>query len=382
MTTQAASLQSIFCQDKAIGQLQHAFAAGKMAHAYIFAGADGVGRAATAKAWAKMLLCRNRVHKQTPAGSFYDSCGVCPSCRLFEGEGHADYISISKELLSFTRDGKNRKPPLDMPIDVIREFLIEKVASKPQESEYVVYVIHEAEKLNIPGQNALLKTLEEPPSFCVIILLCSKTESLLPTIHSRCQIVRFGAVDRDHIMAALKQHGITPAAAGYWAGFSDGSLGQALTWARLECDGKSVYDIKKDLVLRLGEFQLANTLELSEWLSQAAKAVSGALGKTAGQVSSTDINRRGQKLIIQMMQWAVYDAMRLLLGLSQGLVNNDQVDSIRSLAGRLDYDRAAKVVLQCQQKIQWIDSSVNEKLIFEGLLFNLAGLDILSTSVS
>jgi hypothetical protein len=83
-----------------------------------------------------------------------------------------------------------------------------------------------------------------------------------------------------------------------------------------------------------------------------------------------------------MMQWAVYDAMRLLSGLSGGLVNNDQVDSIRSLAGRLDYDRAAKVVLQCQQKIQWIDSSVNEKLIFEGLLFNLAGLDILSTSVS
>ncbi len=382
MTTQAASLQSIFCQEKAIGQLQHAFAAGKMAHAYIFAGADGVGRAATARAWAKMLLCRSRVHKQTPAGSFYDSCGRCPSCLLFEGEGHPDYISIYKELLSFTREGKNRKPPLDMPIDVIREFLIEKVASKPQESDYVVYVIHEAEKLNIAGQNALLKTLEEPPSFCVIILLCSKTESLLPTIHSRWQIVRFGAVDREHIMAALKQHGISPAAAGYWAGFSDGSLGQALTWAQLECDGKSVYDIKKDLVLRLGEFQLANTLELSEWLSQAAKAVSGALGKTAGQVSSTDINRRGQKLIIQMVQWAVYDAMRLLLGLPEGLVNSDQTDAIRSLAGRLDYDRAAKVVLHCQQKIQWIDNSVNEKLIFEGLLLNLAGLDILSTSVS
>lgn len=382
MTTQAASLQSIFCQDKAIGQLQHAFAAGKMAHAYIFAGADGVGRAATARAWAKMLLCRNRVQKQTPAGSFSDSCGRCPSCLLFEGEGHPDYISIYKELLSFTREGKNRKPPLDMPIDVIREFLIEKVASRPQESEYVVYVIHEAEKLNIAGQNALLKTLEEPPSFCVIILLCSKTESLLPTIHSRCQIVRFGAVDREHIMAALKQHGISPAAAGYWAGFSDGSLGQALTWAQLECDGKSVYDIKKDLILRLGEFQLANTLELSEWLSQAAKAVSGALGKQAGQVSSTDINRRGQKLIIQMVQWAVYDAMRLLLGLPEGLVNSDQTDAIRSLAGRLDYDRAAKVVLHCQQKIQWIDNSVNEKLIFEGLLLNLAGLDILSTSVS
>jgi DNA polymerase-3 subunit delta' len=243
-----------------------------------------------------------------------------------------------------------------------------------------VYVIHEAEKLNTAGQNSLLKTLEEPPTFCVIILLCTKTEALLPTIHSRCRMVRFGLIDKAHIMSALKERGIPAPAAAYWSGFADGSLGQALTWATLDCDGKSVYDLKKDLLLRLGEFRLADTIELAEWLSQAAKMVSSALGKIAGQVSTTDINRRGQKLMIQMILWAISDAMKISLGVTDGLVNADQRDMIEKLASRLDSDRAAELVLRGHQKIQWIDSSVNEKLIFEGLLLNLAGLDILSAN--
>lgn len=380
MSQTALTLEQIICQDKAIGRLQGAYAANKMAHAYIFSGPDGVGRAATAKAWGKMLLCQNRTRRKKTEGIFSDSCGKCPSCLLFEGEGHPDFVPIYKELLQYTREGKNRKPPVDMPIDVIREFLIEKLASRPQMGEYVVYVVHEAEKLNNAGQNALLKTLEEPPGFCVIILLCTKADMLLPTIHSRCQTIPFGPIEKSRIVAMLKDRGIPQPAAAYWASFSDGSLGQAINWATLDCGGKSTYEIKKELIQRLGDFRLADTIEFAEWLAAAAKMVSTALGKVSGDVSTTDMNRRGQKLTVQMMLLALSDAMRVSFDLQDGLVNADQLPQISSIASKIGSERLSDLVLRANQKLQWIDSSVNEKLIFEGLLLNVAGLDILSVS--
>ena len=187
------SLREIFCQDKAIDSLQRAYAAGRMAHAYLFAGDDGVGKLTTAKSWAKMLLCED---KQTLSDdpAFMDSCGACHSCQLFEDGGHPDFRPIYKELVQFTKKGKWKKTPVDMPIDVIREFLIDKVANRPTQGQFVVYVMDEAEKVNAASQNALLKILEEPPSYCVIILLCSRLDKMLPTTLSRCQSIRFGQV--------------------------------------------------------------------------------------------------------------------------------------------------------------------------------------------
>jgi hypothetical protein len=125
---------------------------------------------------------------------------------------------------------------------------------------------------------------------------------------------------------------------------------------------------------------LADTIELAEWLAQAAKTVSTALGKVSGNVSTTDVNRRGQKLVVQMVLLALSDAMRVSFGLQEGIVNGDQLAEIGNLAAKIGSERLSELVLRANQKIQWIDSSVNEKLIFEGLLLNVAGLDILSVS--
>jgi DNA polymerase-3 subunit delta' len=198
------SLKEVFCQDKAINILQRAFAADRLAHAYIFVGPDGVGKFKTAKEWAKVLLCTERVKQQTPQGTFYDSCGQCRSCDVFAGGAHPDFNHIYKELVEYTKDGKG-KTPLDLPINVIRDFLIKKVAGRPQMSDATVYVIREAERLNQNSQNALLKILEEPPKHCFIILICSRLEKMLPTTQSRCQIIRFGSVDEEQIVNRLLQ---------------------------------------------------------------------------------------------------------------------------------------------------------------------------------
>ena len=139
------SLNDIFCQDKAIGSLQRAYAGGRMAHAYLFAGDDGVGKFTTARAWAKMLLCENQ-HTVSEDPAFVDSCGVCHCCRLFDSDGHPDFRPLYKELIRFTKKGKDKKTPVKFPIDVIREFLIEKASNRPTTGKFVVYVIDESEK--------------------------------------------------------------------------------------------------------------------------------------------------------------------------------------------------------------------------------------------
>lgn len=377
----ALNLGEIVCQDKAIAALQRAFAAGRMPHAYLFSGEDGVGKFTTARAWAKMLLCQNR--KQRPGEpAFFDSCGQCASCRQFEGGGHPDFQPIYKELVEFTEDGKNKKTPVDMPVDVIREFLICKVSNRPQVSQHVVYVVQEAEKVNASSQNAMLKVLEEPPSFCVIILLCSRLEKMLPTTLSRCQLVRFGPIESDYIVKKLTEIGIEEPESGYWANFCEGRLGQALAWASLETKDERPYLVKRQLLDKVAAATLPGVLEQAEWMGKAAKQIAAAWTAKLDNVSTTDITRRAQKGLIQMVILALDDALKLQTGATGRLVNRDQMAVIRRLADKYEPETLSLLVARMYELCHWVDASVNEKLIFEQLLLNLTHSDILSLSVS
>ena len=363
------ALNEIFCQDKAIGSLQRAYAAGRMAHAYLFEGDDGVGKFTTAKAWAKMLLCENRqMVSADPA--FADSCGTCHSCQTFESGGHPDFRPIYKELVQYTAKGKNKKTPVDMPIDVIREFLIDKVSNRPTMGKWVVYVVEEAEKVNANSQNALLKVLEEPPGYCVIILLCSRLDKMLPTTLSRCQLVRFGPISADRIVERLTAEGVHQAEAVFWSRFSQGSLGGSLTWSQLELKDATVYAIKQELLQKLSTLQLADAIDMAEWMGKSAKAIATAWGKQAENVSTTDITRRSQKGLVQMVTCAMHDVMKLHLGQTDELVHADQPQCLQAMATRWDVESAARQIEMCYKIHRWIDASVNEKLIFEQLLLN------------
>ena len=370
-------LKDIFCQDKAIGRLQQAFAAGRLAHAYIFAGPDGVGKRTTAQAWAKMLLCRNRTEKKGP-GPFFDSCGGCGSCQVFEGGAHPDYHLIEKELRPFTAKDKGKEAKQNLPISVIREFLLDKVAARPAMGDRAVFVIRESEKLNASSQNALLKALEEPPKHCFIILLCSRADKLLPTTLSRCQTIRFGPVDEQHITAALSRLGVGKAESEYWARFSDGQLGQAITWATLEPKETTCYKIKTKLIESLARHELSDSLELADWMLKAAKLIGEAWAPEEPNTSKTDINRRAQKGLLRMIITAFNDAMKLAAGVRENLVNADQAGQIEAIGRRFDAEQSARKIATAYESARWIEANVNEKLIFEQLLLNLADSGIIS----
>lgn len=365
------SLKNIFCQEKAINALQLAYVGDKVAHAYIFAGPEGVGKFATAKEFAKLLLCKNPVER----GDFNDSCGNCDSCRAFDAGSHYDFEHIYKELLKFTEGGKEKDPPLEFPIDVVREFVIEKVKNKPALLTRRVFVLTEAEKLNNESQNCLLKVLEEPPGYCCIILICTKPEKLLPTIRSRCQILRFGPVAEDRIIEKLNELGLDKNQAKFFARFSAGSLGLACTYARLEKAEANLYQTKMELLNTFADLQYKDSIELAEELIRQSKSLTEVWLTIEPATDATDIKRKASRTIIQILIIALNDVMLAGVNKEQNVVNFDQPQQLRKLAQRFDTEQAALKIADCFKTLNWLESAVNEKLIFETLLLNLAETD-------
>ncbi len=366
------SLRDVFCQDRAIGILQRGLAVDRPAHAYIFAGLEGVGKYKTAREWAKLLLCREPKTKRSKSESFADSCSVCESCTLFEAGSHPDYAHVYKELLEYTRDGKGKKTPVELPIDVIREFLIEQVAIRPALAHRKVYVISEAEKLNANSQNALLKVLEEPPPYCTIILLCTRLEQLLPTTRSRCQIVRFGPIDEDRIIPHVTGMGLGSKQGAFFARLAQGSLGLACQWAKLELNGTGLFEIKRDVIASVTEYKLADALALAERILENAKQIATGWADLDKATSKSDLTRRANKTLIQIILAALRDVTIVHLAADRPLIHADQPEQIAKLAQRLDPEQALEAVGEGYEMLRWLEDNVNERLIFERFLLRLA----------
>lgn len=371
------SIRDIRSQERAIGKLQRAYSAGRMAHAYIFAGNSGVGKFATAREFSKMLLCKEPVETEGPGAEVWtDSCGRCESCELFESGGHPDFKHLYKELVEFTKEGK-RKVPIDFPKDVVDEFLIDTVLSRPSVSARKIYVLTEGEKLNVSSQNTLLKVLEEPPGYCVIFLVCDDAEVLLDTIHSRCQVVRFGPVDVEFIIDKLGEAGVDGEdEARFWARFSEQSVGEAIFWGTLKTEDFDLYEIKREVVSRLAGYGAGESLDFADELVKQSKVVGDALVKKYESLSSKDLARRADKVLIRFIMSALRDAMKVAVDGGAEIINAEQRGEIEKIAPKYDIDRLGEMIDEAAVSVRWVDSSVNQKLNFEKLLLNAAGCGI------
>jgi DNA polymerase III subunit delta' len=385
------SMKDIFCQDRAVTALERAVATGHVAGSYIFAGPEGVGKFTTAREWARVLLCEQNtrnskfeIRNLKEAEGWPQSCGKCESCRAFAAGEHPDFHHIYKELVQFTREGKDKKTPTALPIDVVREFLIEKVAATPRVSSRKVFVISEAEKMLLPAQNALLKVLEEPPADSHIILLCTRLDKLLPTTLSRCQVVKFGPISEERIVEKLGERGIDKTQARYWARFTDGSLGRSIWWSALQIGEQNCYSIKRQLISRVANLSLPDCVELAAWIGEAGKAMLDAWeDETEADINRSDVGRSIVRGLIYMVATVFSDAMKMSSvqgaadsgqGREEGkIINLDQKDEIARVAGRTDSERCAEIVADAYKAMNWIEANVNEKLVLEDLLLSIGG---------
>ena len=179
------SFRDIISHEREIELLKSGLRSGKLSHAYIFSGVEGIGKRLTALTLAKAVNCENP--------SEYDSCDRCDSCMKIEKGIHPDVRIIEAE-------GRYIRGELIRGIK-------KDVYLKPFEGRKKFYIIDSAEKMNVFAANSLLKILEEPPRDTVLILVTSKIDSLLPTILSRCQKVYFNPVRKEELEKFLTERG-------------------------------------------------------------------------------------------------------------------------------------------------------------------------------
>ena len=194
-------------QEKAKEMLRRAVAGGKLAHAYLFRGAAGVGKQSSAHALAAALNCLE------PSDDL-EVCGRCPSCRKFAGGSHPDLLVIAPE-------GQAIK------IQQVRE-LKKSLAFPPLEARFRVVLLLEIHQMRREAANSLLKTLEEPPAETIFILTGDEAGNILPTILSRCQVIPFFPLSVEGLAALLIREGeLEEGAAATLAAVAEGSLGRA-----------------------------------------------------------------------------------------------------------------------------------------------------------
>ena len=209
-------------------------------HAYLFQGEEGVGKEALARTFAAGLQCQSE--------SADKPCKECVSCRQMESGNQPDVIWVTREKAS-------------LGVDEIREQLCNTMDIKPFSSPYKIYLVPEAEKMTEAAQNALLKTIEEPPEYGIVILMTSNISALLPTIQSRCLTMEFRPLSTAVVESYVKEHCQVPDyQARASAAFAQGNLEKAMRYAKSED-----FIERKDHIISL--LRHVEQMDLSEMLA-------------------------------------------------------------------------------------------------------------------
>ena len=239
--------QEIIGHEKIKEHLQNAIRMDKVSHAYIFNGPDKSGKMMLAERFAMALQCEEK--KPTP-------CGECHSCKQALHHNQPDIVYVRHE-----------KPNV-ISVDDIRTQLNHDIVVKPYAGPYKIYIIDEAEKLNPQAQNALLKTIEEPPAYAVIMLLTTNADLFLPTILSRCIRLDLKTVPDEKIKKFLmEEQQIPDYQADVCVAFAQGNVGKAVQLASSDSFNE-LKDMTLQLVRRVKEI---DTYEMAQAVKQIAE---------------------------------------------------------------------------------------------------------------
>lgn len=338
-------------QSGAIELLGRMLDSGRIPHAMLFHGPEGVGKATTARAFASCLLC---------VGTDAAPCGSCPSCSALASRAHPDLMEIGlqakKERSSRTKAEETAGPEelkKQIVVDQIRD--LSRMASQtPRIAGRRVFLIDPADTMNPPAQNALLKTLEEPPGRAVLILIAARPHVLLPTVRSRSFALGFAALRSADLADVLRRRGVPADEATRRAALAEGRPGLAMG---LDVDALSE---RRDDVLCMLE-ALAPPRSSLDRLPAMAAAL-------AGKTESTLID--GLDILLGLLRDATRCAAQAP---PHGLLNGDLVSRLEPLGRRLGQRRSAELVRGVERCRGDLRLNLNRSLVAEAVLAAVAG---------
>ncbi len=369
--------------------LQRAMSSQRLPHAYLFHGPPGVGKRTLAVRFAQLLLCPDPAAPEPPeelAGesgvAWRDACGACDDCRLTAAGTHPDMQVVYKELNRYHPAPEVRaRKAIDLSVDVVRHFVIERVRDRPARGRARVFVVLSSEEMSVAAQNALLKTLEEPPASAFIILVTRSLDRMLPTTLSRCQPVPFAALPAEFVEACLRSRrsDLPNEQARFLSRYSAGQLGVALRRA----DG-GLFEIKVRLnqaLARLGVLGPSGWAKLvqEDAAALAERAVeemveAGKIEKTA-EAATAEPLRRGLMEMLSLASCLYRDVLQVGCGRSDRVVNADQLELVSGLADRVSPEAAAAAIREIYRAETDIAQNANVPLALESLAIRLLRLE-------
>lgn len=304
----------------------------KVSHAYIMNGEKGSGKKLLANLFAMSLQCQNREDDG-------DACGKCQSCKQAMNNNQPDIIKVTHE------------KPNTISIDDIREQVNGDIEIKPYSSRYKIYIIADADMMSVQAQNAILKTIEEPPQYAVIMLLTENAETLLPTIRSRCVMLKLRNI-KDQLVKKylMEQMEIPDYKADVCVAFAQGNMGKAIMLATSE----HFNEIKEEAVHLLRNI---NEMDLSD-LIDAVKAC---------MTYKLTISDYLDVIAIWYRDVLIYKATRNV----DRVVFSDQLKYIKDRANKSSYEGIEIILDGLEKAKSRLKANVNFELTMELLLLTI-----------
>ena len=336
-----AGFKAILGHEQIIEHLQNAVTMDKVSHAYIINGPDKSGKMMLAEAFAQTLECEKLedVVKNAAQPSDVEPCMECHSCKQAMTKNQPDIIYVRHE------------KPNTISVDDIRTQVNNDIVIKPYSSRYKIYMIDEAEKMNEQAQNALLKTIEEPPAYAVIMLLTTNADTFLPTILSRCVTLNIKVVPDEKIKKFLmEKYQIPDYQADVCVAFAQGNVGKAIQLASSD-DFNEMKASALQLIKRLDDIDL---YEMTAAVKQIADY-------------KLEINDYFDLMMIWYRDVLYFKAT----GDVNGLIFKDEVYDIKRQAEKSSYN-GINSILEALRKAQIrLDANVNFDLVIELLLLTI-----------
>jgi DNA polymerase-3 subunit delta' len=325
-----AGFRDILGHEQIIVHLQNAIKNNKVSHAYLICGEEGSGKMMLAEAFAQTLQCEK--HGTEP-------CMECHSCRQAVGRNQPDIIYVTHE------------KPNTLAVGEIRKQVNGDIVTKPYSSRYKIYIIDEAEKMNEAAQNALLKTIEEPPAYAIILLLTTNIDAMLPTVQSRCVTLQLRAVDDEKISQFLMSKYMIPDyQAQVCVAFAQGNVGKAIKLASSD-NFNELKDSALQLIKRLKDIEL---YEMSAAIKQIGEY-------------KLEINDYFDIIKIWYRDVLYFKAT----GDVNGLIFKDEVYSIKRQAEQSSYQGIEEILNALQKAKLRLNANVNFDLTIELLLLTI-----------